>query len=301
VNKPKHDFKKKPLGFITCKLIMRGRYPSAAKAAIGVLLDHVSWRTFRCDPSLSRVAWLSGYSLSNVQAGIKAVADDGILIVHRHGGRHGNNAYEFCWQEILRRDEEFQNTLHSGRGPTRKQGATVPDIREQTLFNNPNKEPERVGALSEPFPVSNVGKWQPRREIERNRILAFRSTSAGDAAQSSALRRWNDDLLNLYRQTPRAYALAELIDIAVADAATKAEMKRHGNGLRVILDHVRKTSPALFEGNQIGAVHEGDGSSLGAGPLADISDPDNSPVKLSENRPDNPLTDLTIPKGTSGD
>jgi hypothetical protein len=298
------SIKDKPFKLIACKVIMRADASSASKATASILIDRLNSKTLRCDPSIGGLATLSGYSRSNVQAGLKQLVKEGLLIIHRHGGLSGRNSYEFCWDKIFRLDEEFQKALFPGRDPTRNQGAAIPDIRAQTLSNNPNKKPERVGALSEPFPVPSVSKWQPRRELERNRILAFRSTSAGEVAQSSALRRWNDDLVELYRQTPAAYAIADLIDVAVADAATKAEMKRHGNGLRVILDHVRKTSPALLEGGQLGGAHESDGSSQAPLPVAGISHPDHALVRLAETRVDGQVDEVDMvdtPVGDAGE
>ena len=295
------SIKDKPFKLIACKVIMRADVPSAAKATASILIDRLNSKTLRCDPSIGGLASLSGYSRSNVQAGLKKLVEEGLLIIHRHGGLSGRNSYEFCWDKIFRLDEEFQKALFPGRDPTRNQGVAVPDIGAQTLSNNPNKEPERVGALSEPFPLSKAKKGQARREIVSNRPFAIQLPSSAEANETAAIKRWNDDLTQLNRRVPATLAFADLIDIAVADAATKAEMRRHGDGLRIILDHVRENSPALLERGQLGVAHDGDGSSQAPLPVAGISHPDNAPVRLSKNRLDDHLTNLTVKAEPSGD
>ena len=76
---------------MACKVIMRARLSASAKAVGAVLLDHVNWRDFRCDPGIERLVLLTGYSRSNVQAGLQQLQDGGIIAIHVHGSRSGRN------------------------------------------------------------------------------------------------------------------------------------------------------------------------------------------------------------------
>jgi hypothetical protein len=247
---------KPPLGYIASKVIARARYSSAAKAAAIGLLDHVNWKTSRCDPSINRLVELLPFARSNIQSGLKAVEADGILIIHRHGGRSGRSSYEFNWDEIQRRDAEFQKALHSGRGTTRNQGAECSDIGAQTLSKNPNIEPGLLRAAAEPLSEPKASNGSARRDIVGRSPLIPRLPSSQQAAEAAALRRWNDDLLACLKDEPIVFEIiVELIDVDIQNAATEAELRRRGDGLRLILDYVRQIRPELLDGRYRGRDH----------------------------------------------
>jgi hypothetical protein len=230
--------KTEPLKVIGCKVIMRARVSSGAKAVGAVLLDHVNWHDFRCDPGIERLADLTGYSRSNVQAGIDQLESDGLIVVHVRGGRSGRNSYEFCWDEIRRRDAAMQDALFSGARRTRDQGEARPEIRAQTRVLNPKGEPGFASDRQTPPSKSNGSKGQARKEKERPWRGALRSLSPGDAAEAAALRRWSADLLVHFKCDLAAYqAIVDAVDEDLQRKITAAEIQRHGAGLQYILDH----------------------------------------------------------------
>jgi hypothetical protein len=60
--------------------------------------------------------------------------------------------------------------------------------------------------------------------------------SSKEAAQTSPERRWNNDLLERFRLTPMYATILEEHDADLQRAATKAEVKRTGAGVRCILE-----------------------------------------------------------------
>jgi len=296
MNKNEEGSNKKPFKLIACKVFMRARVSSAAKAAASILLDRMNARSLRCDPSIAGIEGLTGYSRSTVQSGLRSLVKEGLLIVHRHGGLSARNSYEFCWEEIDRRDAAFQEALFSRRNPPRNQGVARPENRAQTLTNNPKNKPERIDALTEPSASREITKGQPRQERSCRRLPAPQRTSSAQAAANAAERRWNDDLLECFSDDHSVYAVAvELVDVTIQEAATEAEVKRRGDGLRTVLDHVRRIRPGLLEERRHCDRRDEPRVLPGLAPGAVISDPDLTPVRLDESRPDDPLTNLTDP------
>lgn len=222
--------KPEPLGLMACKVVMRARVSSAAKAAGAVLLDHVNWTDFRCDPGIERIVKMAGYSRSNVQAGLQQLADDGIVTIRVHGSRMGRNSYDFCWDEIRRRDAAMQEALKSGSPPTRKQGGGDPESEAQTRVPNPKIEP--------------VGQARKNWEGVAHRLPATQArppptARRSEAAETAAVRRWNGDLHKSFGQDPVTYAaIIAAIDAEIRDAATEAEIRKRGSGIATILEQL---------------------------------------------------------------
>ena len=231
--------KTEPLKVIACKAIMRARLSGAANAVGAILLDHVNWGDFRCDPGIERLVGLTGYSRSNVQSGIDQLVAEGLLLVHVRGGRMGRNSYEFCWDAIRRRDDAMQVALFSGARRTRDQGEPRPEIRAQTRVLNPKSEPGGADDRLPPLSESDVSKGQARREKEKPWRGALQSASPREAAEAAALRRWNADLLARFKNDRSVYeAIVAAIDEVMQKEITAAEMRRHGDGIRYILEHL---------------------------------------------------------------
>jgi hypothetical protein len=253
--------KTEPLGLIACKVIMRSKLSSSAKAVGAVLLDHVNWKSLRCDPGEERIAELTGYARSSVQSAIAQLRKEGFLVVDLHGGQFGKNQYTFAWDVI--RDKDRQHAArHRGRGSPEEPGLPRPESRAQTRSGNPIIEPV-TSADSETAPERpDRRNGQPRQGRATtsglrtpNRPVSDRSPSRNDVAVSSAERRWTSHLMNLLRPHPDECALVlDHIDEDLKQAATAAELARRGAGIHHLVR-------ALQAKDGIQAF--GDGSALG--------------------------------------
>lgn len=219
------DAKKvEPLALMASKAIARLHRSAAAKAVGVVLLDHLNWKSGQCDPSLQRLAMLTGYTRSNVQSGLKQLSEEKIIKVVVHGGRSGRNAYRFNWALIRAFDAEFQAALKTGRAPPRKQGVGGPENRAQTRSSNPMKEPGEVGVCARgQRPASRPdGQAEGSKPIDQlyltHSIKGGQGASRKDAAEASRHRR---RALEIAAMPKHLRAAAWEADIAAADATRR--------------------------------------------------------------------------------
>ena len=305
-----------PLRLMACKVIMRAHVSSAAKAAAAVLIDHVNWTDYRCDPSLARIARLSGYARSNVQAGIDQLENERLVVVRVHGGLMGRNQHDFNWTEIRRRDAEMQTALHSRRRVPHGQGVSDPGLGAQTRSYNPVSEPVGRSLDNKRYGTGSITKWHT--EGGRGRYLPNTATPR-EVADAAAERHWDADLRQQLDKSTYV-AIVPQIDEAVRAAATTAEMRRRGAGVELILERVaqrargscddpsprggfgrRGTSslsailkPKVEPKEGAKELPTGDASASpdearvlsGALPLAVDSDPDDEPVRPGKTRVD---------------
>lgn len=236
--------KTEPLALIASKAIMRMRVSTTAKTVAALLLDHVNWQDFRCDPGATRLARLGGHSRSNVQVAIKRLQEAGILNVRIHGGRFGTNQYDFNWDKLRESDAETQAALKrsdwSPRNPQPERSAVRAQTRSAnpfepeatansgTTLRSPRRRKEQAGG--EPIAYSRVALHQQSVTVSRR-----------DAAVAAAEGRWSQTLTNRLRNRPEILATAlSAIDPTVSRAATEAEATRRGAGLRYILKHLQR-------------------------------------------------------------
>ena len=145
--------KVEPLALMACKAVMRARVSAAAKAAFAVLIDHHNWRSGRCDPGLSRIAKLSGYSRDAVQTGIKQLAETGFIQVMTHGGGSDRNQYIFDWQHIRSLDSDAKVAMGWGVNNPRGRGENAHggggENAPQTRLIQPEEEPVSLSHCSD--------------------------------------------------------------------------------------------------------------------------------------------------------
>ena len=284
----------------------------AERRVLAAIIDHFNRKDGECDPSIDRLAKLLGLHRRTILRAVERLDETRLIVRVVHGGKHQRNSYEPAWPLFQEVEKDWSAAMKRGRKVAnlsadrwRSCRLTGGEDATQTYSRNLSSKPVSLSADENDAPhhvKDRERKWQARQKIAQSKVLTLQSTSVGEAADASNLRRWDADVRTYFEKDIDAYAaVVELIDINLQKAATAAERKRYGNGLRVILDHIRKTNPALLEGEQLGVAHEGDGSSQAPLPVAGISHPDNSLVRLSETRPDNHLTNLTIKTEPSGD
>lgn len=244
--------KSEPLSLLACKVIMRSKVSSAAKAVGAVLLDHVNWKTYRCDPGEERIVVLSGYVRSTVQSAIAQLADEKILTVNIHGGRFGKNQYDFDW-DMIREADCGQAARHRGRNQPEEPGMPRPETRAQTRSVNPFTEPVAQADSKKAPKQPDRGKGQAeqgRGTASHSHPARRRSSTFGpshsDVAAVSAERRWSADLLDRLRHDLDRYALAvERIDEDLRQAATVAEVRRRGDGVDCVLRGLQQRSGGI--------------------------------------------------------
>jgi hypothetical protein len=74
-------------------------------------------------------------------------------------------------------------------------------------------------------------------------MFHVKETSSCDAAYDAAERRWNNALLKRFLATPATYGeIIAAIDSTMQAAATEAEIKRRGAGVRYILNQLKAKS-----------------------------------------------------------
>jgi hypothetical protein len=75
-----------------------------------------------------------------------------------------------------------------------------------------------------------------------NRAATYRpfgSAPSSTAARDAAERRWNSELTNYFRDQPSIYSrIVEVIDVALMNVATDAELSCRGSGLRHLMDEL---------------------------------------------------------------
>lgn len=228
--------KHEPLALMAAKVLLYAGISSGAKAVGGALLDHVNWTTGRCDPSIGRLAKLTGLSRSAIQAGRQQLVAANLVSVQLHGGRSRTCQHDFNWDEIRRLDEIRLTAFKPKRQRPRIASANGPETGAQTRSINPNIEPEASTVSRARFDdrkrgtqfVSRVG---PRPTLNRR-----------DAAFASAEKRLQQDLHNRFADDVKAYgAIVEAITTELHEQATRAEMRSPRSGLPHLLEQLRRT------------------------------------------------------------
>jgi predicted transcriptional regulator len=207
-----------------------------------LLIEHFNRRTGQCDPGLKRIAHLLGISTRTVIRSVQRLEVAGLVRKVRHGGHLNRNRYELVWsrfQEIERQwRARFARSAHSR-------------VTEMSLTKC---QPCHMGGASSDTQTcrSNLrnetcSKRLPKKE-EIQMAFSLPSTTEGgtrcaEAARVEAERRWTDALHERFAHLPVIYGeIIDLIDTAMQEAATDAEMRRRGSGLLYILRVLRMSS-----------------------------------------------------------
>jgi hypothetical protein len=207
-----------------------------------VLIEHYNRRTSQCDPGLERIAALVNCSTRTVIRSNHKLERTGLFRKVRHGGHGNRNSYEPIWMRFAEFEVAWRSKLKEAAQSratrlslAQRQPRHVPGDGSvtQTCNNNLHKE-------------ETCSKGHPRKE--RGEDLLSRlcrrpitgSTRSGDAARASAERRWSTALHERFVSLPVTYGeIIEAVDLAMQAAATEAEMRQRGAGLKFILDKLR--------------------------------------------------------------
>jgi DNA-binding MarR family transcriptional regulator len=217
------------------------------RGVAAALIEHFNRKTGQCDPGLERMAKLLGISTRTVIRAVKRLEAAGLFRKRRHGGHLNRNSYEPVWESFQEIEAAWSTRLltrsHSGEPkmspatgqPCHIEGDTavtqtyrIKNLLNETYKNGLPKEEEGRGAESHRRVSGLADTTRPR-----------------DAAETAAERRWNDALHVQFSSLPVTYGeILQAIDAEMQAAATGAEMRCRGGGLKYILNRLRIPRPS---------------------------------------------------------
>ena len=151
-----------------------------------------------------------------------------LFVKVRHGGYSNRNRYEPNWSLFddlrTRWKKRFSERSRSTReSSVASQPSHLPsDARVTQTYSSNQLKQTYLGGSANKEKVAHPSKTLGQPSNEASRV--------------AAQRRWDHDLLQHFRNTANEYACAvEVIDKALAEQASDAELQRRGAGLELIL------------------------------------------------------------------
>jgi hypothetical protein len=201
------------------------------------LLEHFNRNTGECDPGLERIATLLCISTRTVIRATQRLEKAGLFRKVRHGGHLNRNSYEPLWKKFHEIEAAWRARFSESARSRRSQVSPSPsrschvqgDTRvPQTCLSNQFKE---TCSSSPPKQADepDLSSKRGQREIG--------VTRSADAARVAAERRWSSDLHQRFSSQPITYSeIVGAIDPRLQQAATDAELRRHGDGVSYIIE-----------------------------------------------------------------
>lgn len=230
------------------------------KRVAGAIIDSFNRKSGQCDPSLNRIARLLSISRRTVIRAVEKLENLHFIHKVRHGGNLHRNSYQPNWAHFREieaawsvrfKTKHYQSEVMNA-SPFGCQTCRVAsdDGGTQTFLINPSKETSSSRSSSEAIGGPNVPigcEGHSRKELTQ-KVPGLEYSNASkqhgirslDAAHAAAERRWSTDLNNRYAATPAIYAkVIDAIDTKIQNAATEAELRRHGAGLEHIEERLQ--------------------------------------------------------------
>ena len=212
-----------------------------ARAVGALLLDRFNRKTGRCDPGIDGMATDLGICSRTVIRSIGQLVRANLFRRHRHGGYSNRNRYEPNW-------ERFQELELAWRARLRRQRPGPNQTREVSPSTRQDCHRWGDATVTQTYSIKNLpnetysdGQPSKKNGGHQNRVGPVRperrvlTTGSADAARAEAERRWNTALLKRYAALPVTYGdIVSKIDLSLQEAATDAELRQHGTGLRLI-------------------------------------------------------------------
>ena len=207
---------------------------------VGVtLIEHYNRKTGRCDPGQARLAELLGYCLRTIIRATQRLERAGLFRKVRHGGYSSRNSYAPNWERLDAINEEWKAKLHRRKSSARTeeslgsgQGSHMRDDSAVTQTCRDNRSYKTYAKR-----LSDEGMKQ-HPDNEQRFVGSVRRQA--DIAHTEAERRWTNDLHDKFASFPITYGeIIHAIGPDLQAAATEAEFRRRGDGLRQILQHLR--------------------------------------------------------------
>jgi hypothetical protein len=204
------------------------------------LIEHFNRRTGQCDPSIQRLANLTGLGERTVQRSVDALSRSGLFVLVRNGGRLNRNRYEPVWSRFVELNKDWQARF-SEAARVRRTGLA------------------RLGRQSCPSPsvgdVTQTGSYIRQEETGLAPLIADGlGPPSAQVLRSVRERAWNMALQDALISNASLYAtVVAAITPDMQEAATDAEMQSEGAGLRFILEHLNLTLPLQDDDGASGA------------------------------------------------
>jgi DNA-binding MarR family transcriptional regulator len=206
------------------------------------LVEHFNRETSQCDPGLKRIGDLLGISTRTVIRSIQRLEVAGLVRKVRHGGHLNRNHYELVWSRFQEIEAEWRERF--GRSAQSRVTEMSPAGCQpcHVAGDSPGTQTCTTNLLNQ-----TCSKRLPKKE-EVGIAFVLSSTAEGgtrsaEVARVEAERRWTNALHERFAHLPVTYGeIVELIDTAMQEAATDAEMRRRGSGLLHILRVLRMPS-----------------------------------------------------------
>jgi predicted transcriptional regulator len=163
------------------------------------LIEHFNRNSGRCDPSLDRLSEIAGFSTRTIMRALKRLTAAGLFRIDRHGGRSLRNSYEPIWSRLKAIGNTWQAKFtarflsrgrHEVSPATCQAEAKSPDTGVTQTYCKDNLLNETY--LGCPTEGTGTTPSEPNPPAPRNPF----STAAGEAARTTAERRWSDGLRN---------------------------------------------------------------------------------------------------------
>ena len=229
------------------------------KRVASALIDHFNRQTTQCDPSLDTLATLLGIHRRTVIRSVNRLVRFKYFRRIRHGGKFHRNFYEPLWPrfrevEVEWQDRRFKHSQRFCEGklslwqgqPEHPAGGN--DVTQTSLINISNEtlpsgsirnDSRRQNSSSNPHRLTKKERCSSIPHPNRP-MFHVKETSSRDAAYDAAERRWTNALQKEFVAMPTTYGeIIGAIDSAMQAAATEAEVKKRGAGMRYILHQVK--------------------------------------------------------------
>jgi hypothetical protein len=229
----------------------------ADKRVAVAIIDSFNRKTGQCDPSFDRIAHLVGTSRRTVIRAVKRLETARYMRKCRHGGKSHRNSYEPNWPRFREVEAQWsakKKTRHwtfaaSEVSFLERQTCHLPgdDAVTQTLRINSSKETSSDhSSLDMQSRVSSridSEEAAAKRNYQPSILGRIKSVPSAQAALAAAERRWTKAVHDRFATSPDIYArVLDTIDGEVQKAATDAEVKRRGAGIRLILERIEATT-----------------------------------------------------------
>ncbi|WP_157461042.1 helix-turn-helix domain-containing protein [Bradyrhizobium genomosp. I (2014)] len=238
------------------------------------LIDSFNRKTGRCDPSEETAAHILKCSTRTIIRAGNRLVEAKLFRKRKHAGNRHCNSYEPNWEAFRELERQYKlrrkkwaarfeqpnlspsqchpcHSQHDNLGSSTCQfGHSQPDSGViQTSSINPIEGKGPTNHITSTLPTGarneHLPRWNRSKLGDEGRACdaslpysGQRMNSAGAAAEASATRRWNNDLLNEFRSAPTWAVIVDAVDLPMQEAATAAELKQGGGGRSYIVEEL---------------------------------------------------------------
>lgn len=268
------------------------------KRVAGALLEHFNRRSGRCDPSLGRLADLLQVSIRTVIRSANRLHRIRLFVRDRHGSYSNRNHYSPNWGKFRELEIEWRtrfdqqkrarlSTQNLSSSTCQTGYANSDSAVTQTLDNNSlnltlgRTAKQSSSQLPSKETHSKALSEKNKNECGSSPVSARPASNINyqDIALTAAERRWNAALQERFGADQCSYAhVIEAMTVELQEEATRAELGRHGDGLRLILTRLQSGGCSSHSGTPVTAASSPAHGSFLRSLEAGISDGEGSPV-----------------------